>query len=312
MRIGLISNPRSHANRGGRGLAGQPPSAPGLVSAAPRDHAELGEALGRFAGDGVQVLAIDGGDGTVREVLNQIDRAWPEAWPGFALLPSGKTNAIAADLGHFGPGARGLARLLAARNAGKLGEHWTERPALEVSWPGHCVRGFLFGAAAFSEGVRLANERLHPAGLYKGVAVLAALGGVLRRSLARRGPSGAAPGERAELRVDGRRVNGERHFLVLASTLERLTPGLRPFRDRGEGPVNWLDVSAPPVRPIAGLALAALGRHLPWMERNGYASGRARLVQLELDEPFVIDGESYRAEGPLGISGTRPARFLRP
>lgn len=307
MRIGVLSNPRSHGNRRGRGLAAEVRRGADVVAAAPGDRDGLAEALDRFAQAGVGLIAIDGGDGTVRDVLSAVDAAYGDEWPDFALLPSGKTNAVAGDLGSAGSGRRGLARLVAAREAGTLGERATVRPALEVAWDGQRVRGFLFGAAAFAEGVRLANDRLHPAGLHHGLAVAAAIGGMLRRS--GRG-DGDATAE-ASLAVDGRPVDGARHFLILASTLRRLTPGLRPFWEQGEGPVRWLDVAAPPVRPVRGLAWAALGRRRGWMERNGYAGGRARRLELALDRPFVVDGESYAPAGTIAIAASRPIRFVR-
>ena len=307
MRIGVLSNPRSHGNRRGRGLAAADGLPREVVGAAPQGRDSLVEALRRFAREDVRLIAIDGGDGTVRDVLSAIDGAYGEAWPAIALLPSGKTNAVAGDLGSAGPGRRGLARLLAAQKAGTLGQRATERPALEVAWDGQRVRGFLFGAAAFAAGVRLANERLHPAGLHHGIAVAAAVAAMLRRAARGDGAAAAA----GALAVDGRPVGGSRHFLVLASTLERLTPGLRPFWRAGEGPINWLDIAAPPVRPVRGLAWAALGRRRGWMARNGYAGGQAHRVELDLDGPFVIDGERFAPAGRIGISATRPLRFVR-
>ncbi|HUF56016.1 MAG TPA: diacylglycerol kinase family protein [Thermohalobaculum sp.] len=307
MRVGLISNPRSHGNRRSGGLAGAANVPPEVIAAAPRGREALAETLRQFADRDVRLIAVDGGDGTVRDVLSLLDGAYGHDWPAFALLPSGKTNAVAGDLGAAGRGRRGLDRLLGARQAGRL--RTTERPALEVAWSGGRVRGFLFGAAAFAEGVRLANERLHPAGLHHGLAVAAAIGGMLRRSM--RG-AGDAPAAEARLEVDGVAVGGERHFLILASTLERLTPGLRPFPKEGEGPVNWLDVAAPPVLPVRGLLWTALGQRRGWMARGGYAGGRARRLDIVLKGPFVIDGETYAADSPVTLAASRPIRFVRP
>ena len=317
MRIGVISNERSHGNRRGGALFDHVPTDDGVTMARLRrsasgDRADLAEVLADFAARGVELIVVDGGDGTIRDILGRLDEAYPGDWPALALLPSGKTNAVAADLGHSGRGMAALDRLLAARKAGTLETGATERPALEVVRPGErALRGFLFGYAALTEGVRFANAKVHPAGVNKGLAVILSAGGVIRAGLAARGRDPSESGTAAALSVDGKPAREGRSFLMMASTLDRLTPGLRPFWDRGAGPIRWLDVPAPLRHPVKGLARMALGKPRPWMEREGYASGRAELLEIHLDAPFVLDGELFEPGGRLTIRATRPIRFLR-
>ncbi|MEM7709996.1 MAG: diacylglycerol kinase family protein [Pseudomonadota bacterium] len=315
MKIGVVSNERSHANRKAGSLADLRGSTDDTIVARLKrssngDRADLDAVLADFAARGVEVIVVDAGDGTIRDIVTRLDATYGEEWPALALIPSGKTNAIAGDVGHSGMGAAALDRLLAARDAGTLGRRATDRPALEVSWPGHrTLRGFLFGYAAFTEGVRFANERIHTAGVNKGLAVVLSIGGAMRRVMA--GPTDGERGAAATLSVDGDCVNAGRSFVMLASTLDRLTPGLRPFWDRGRGAVRWLDLPAPLHRSITGVARMALGRPKPWMEAAGYRSGRAETLEVSLDTPFVLDGELFDAEGPINIATTRPIRFLR-
>ena len=313
MKIGLISNPLSRANRKSGGVAARVTPGDDICIAQPRDHDQLVDDLSRFAREGVGLIAIDGGDGTVRDIVSNIHYAYGDVWPLIALLPSGKTNVIAGQVGHFGAGDKGWQRLLAVREAGKLADMKTECAAIEISWPGRSdpvQRGFLLGFAAFADGVRMANETIHPMGIAKGLAVAMAIGGVIRRSLLSGNKTRKASGEAGTVLVDGTQINGERHFLVLASTLDRLTLGLQPFWKQGRGAVNWLDIAAPPKRAVVGILSVALGKRKAWMEENGYASGRAEVMEVNFEQPFVLDGELYDPHGHIRITATQAIGFV--
>lgn len=295
------------------GVAGQLDPREGALTAQPVDHDALEADLVRFAQAGVELIAIDGGDGTVRDVVSSIHHAYPDEWPVFALLPSGKTNVIAGHVGGFGTGMNGWRSLVEAQDVGRLTEFQKKCPALEVSWPGRSelmCRGFLFGCAAFTDGVKMANDSIHPMGIAKGLAVAIAIGGILRRALTKRSKHRNESGELGQVLVDGAQVNGDRHFLVLASTLNRLTMGIKPFWDEGRGDVHWLDISAPAKRLAIGGVMIALGKRQEWMVRDGYASGRAEGIDLKFKSPFVLDGETYDSHGHVRISASRPITFV--
>ena len=104
-----------------------------------------------------------------------------------------------------------------------------------------------------------------------------------------------------------------RRFLLLATTLDRLMLGLRPFWGDGRGAVRWLDVQAPPRRLAAALWAGGRGRPEPWMAAAGYNSGRAERLRVAMDEPFVLDGEVFEP-GPGGVLLSAPDRvaFVSP
>ncbi|MFT8244683.1 diacylglycerol kinase family protein [Roseomonas sp. BN140053] len=304
--IGLIRNPRSHGAQGrtGEALRALAAGHPGVILAEPATRDALRDALAGFAAAGLPILAVSGGDGTLREVLTALPTAWTGPAPAVALLPAGKTDLAAGDVGGAGRGARGLGRLLDALERGAPLRRET-RPVLEVDWPGEPqrrLRGFLCGAAAFAHGHRVANQRLHPGGAFGNVAVGLAVAAVLGRALL--GGGGAlAAGEAMRLRADGAPAPEERHFLVLATTLERLPLGLWPFREAGQGPLHWLDVAAPPRQLLRALWEARRGR--PGPPRPGHAGGRAARIELAAEQPFVLDGEAY-APGPGGVVLSAP------
>src|ERR1044072_4852078 len=119
-RIALISNPKSTGN-----LAQLP-----RIRAFCAEHtdifhyeveqaSQIGEAMRTIARIDPAVLAINGGDGTVQAVLTELHNGghFGKAAPPVAVLPSGKTNLIALDLGAQGDPVATLERLIElARN----------------------------------------------------------------------------------------------------------------------------------------------------------------------------------------------------
>ncbi len=314
-RAGIISNPLSRAGREGRARLGA--AAAGLPRAEPTTRAELRDALRDFAARGVDLLVVQGGDGTLREVLTALPAGYGDAPPPeIAVLSAGKINLAARVLGSAGMGEAALRRLLDAAERGALKRRPV--PVLEVSRPGldgdgaPPLRGILFGAAAFTEGNRLAEARLHRRGIHDAAAVALALAGVALRAGLDRGhrlragvPMAVAPDD--DPKREGRR------FLLLATTLDRLTLGLRPFWGEGRGAVRWLDVLAPPRRLAAALWAGGRGRPRPWMPSAGYLSGRAERLRVALEAPFVLDGEVFEP-GSRGLLLSAPDRvaFVSP
>ena len=94
-RIGVIHNARARHNIG-RPL---PLVIAGCEHVMPLTHQELHDVLADFVATGLDALIIDGGDGTVRDILSVMARYFPGFAPRIALVPSGKTNALALDLG---------------------------------------------------------------------------------------------------------------------------------------------------------------------------------------------------------------------
>ncbi|HWT52556.1 MAG TPA: diacylglycerol kinase family protein, partial [Caulobacter sp.] len=139
-RVGVVRNPRSHGNR--IRPPGPPPEGVRLVE--PIGREALKTALDDFAREGLDLLVIDGGDGTVRDVISLLPHTFGEDLPLLAVLPSGKTNVLAIDLGT--PGDWRLEEaLIAARRAEPTVK---SRPPLRISWvDGHrpCLQGFFFG-----------------------------------------------------------------------------------------------------------------------------------------------------------------------
>jgi len=322
MRVGVISNPLSRHNvsRHDRdsAFAAAVHDFPDLPHAQPRTLAELDEALAEFRRREVRIVAVNGGDGTLREVLTALPRAYGGEEPDVALLPAGKINLAARVLGRaggrVGDAPAGLRRLLDAARGRTLRR--VEWPVLEIAWrdrPERRMRGFLFGAAGFTAGTRLAYSHVHRAGFHDAAAVALSIAAGMASTLFGRRRRDLLAGEAMEVRVDGGPPRGGRHFLTLATTLDRLVLGLTPFWGGGNGPIRWLDVPAPPKRLTAALLPTLRGRPRPWMLEAGYASGRADGIAVALSHPFVVDGELFEpGAGGVALSAGRRVGFVAP
>lgn len=330
-RPGVVGNPRSRANRADAGAAVRARAA-GLPYAEPDTPDALLDALRGFAREGVDLVVVNGGDGTLREVLTALPHAYA-APPAVAVLAAGKVNLAARVLGSAGRGPAALGRLLDAAARGALRAR--ECPVLDVERldaerPGDGppdggapdggppnagwgraapLRGLLLGAAAFAEGNRLAEAQVHRRGVHGAAAVGLTVAALVARALL----GGQDPGTPMRVIADGAPLPEGRRALLLASTLDRLVGGVRPFWGGGTGPVRWLDVAAPARRVPAAVLAALRGRHGAWLAGAGYRSGRAGRVRVLLDRPFVLDGERFDP-GPGGILLSAPGRvaFVAP
>lgn len=312
VRLGIVSNRFSDGNGGNLDGKGRIAIArPGTLFAAPDSRAEIPAHLRRFAEAGVDVLAIDGGDGTVRDVVSAIPETFGDRWPPIALLPSGKTNVIARDVGGFGKGTDGLVRLFARLD--HPGGNTSARRCLQVTWPGEPGRiahGFVLGAGVYSHATRMAGAWSHDRGIKQGAAVALILARVLAMALAGRSGDGTAAlgigiGEAPPPAPTP-------HFLMMATSLERMMLGLWPFPEAGEGSLHWLALAAPPRGLVRHLWRAWRG-NLAADPARGLAGGRADALSLALDAPFVLDGELYQpGPGGVAVRSGPLLSFLRP
>lgn len=315
-RLGLIRNPLSQRNKGvGGDKAAQAAALLGFYFAEPVGQQELRETLADFRDDGVDVLCIDGGDGTVREVLTALPFVYEDRPPLLSILASGKTNLIAADVGTPGRGQQGLSRLMAQARQGRLGGRISRRPVLTLHWPDgeHVdVRGMFMGVGAFARGTDLANSHVHKAGFTQELAVAITMAGVLGRTLIGNDQHGWLAGEPCGVGIDEAAPQEGHRFLFLATTLHRLIMGFWPFWDHGEGRLRYLEVGANPPGLLTALPRLLKGNPTKAMRASGaYRSGGADRIALHLTRPLIMDGETYPA-GRVILSAADSVDFIIP
>jgi len=150
--VGIVRNPRSHRNKG---VSPEMADCSNILTQTPRTREELHGTLSEFARRGVDYLVVDGGDGTVRDVLSAGADIFGDDWPTFIVLPKGKTNALAVDLGL--PNRWSLAEALSSAHRGKT----IARSPLRISpadGTARCVQGFILGTGVFSIATEAGQE----------------------------------------------------------------------------------------------------------------------------------------------------------
>jgi hypothetical protein len=317
--IGIVRNPRSHRNRD---RAPELADRPNVLTRTPRTRAALCEELADFAERRIDYLVVDGGDGTVRDVLTCGEAAFGAHWPKLIVLPKGKTNALAVALGL--PNVWSLAAALDAAATGRT----TERRPLVVELPPDAryrdgaptarVHGFLLGAGVFTLCTQAAQQA-HRYGAFNSFAVLLTIvWGVLKSLFGGRGnPWRAGTAMRLSVGPDRRPLPRSLHgtpgrrYVLLVSTLDRFPLGIRPFGPLRDTLMVGL-VDAPLRRVLAMIPLLASGLHRAGFARLGiHRLGLDQELEMDIDDRFILDGEYFPAGRYILRQGS-PLRFVIP
>lgn len=320
LRVGLLSNPASGGNRRGTGKG------LGAVRAALDDYPhtvhrevqnphEIATALAELAAGEFEVVAINGGDGTVQCALTTLMCGSPFAKPPLlALLRAGTTSMTAGDVGLAGTPAQALRRLLAYADRPTRATEVRRRQVLKVQAgvDGEPRCGMFFGAGAIVRGIELFHRRLEghaPRGeLGPGLAIARLLFAILRRD------TDYAPPLSVGIALDDAAQEQHSCSALLVSTLDRLFFGLRPFWDVEPAGLRFTVLSSEPRHALRVLPALLRGRrHRLGTRDNGYQSQPVHELRLCMGARYTIDGEIFEADerAPLRVSDAGTAYFLR-
>ncbi|NHN85113.1 diacylglycerol kinase [Acetobacter musti] len=320
-RLALIHNPRSRRNlHDPDGFAAQAKARLGAFFISPSNRHELADDIRQLAEQDVRFIAVNGGDGTVSDVLSAVLASYPaDRLPALAVLPSGNTNLIASDVGCQLRGLQALTQLQERAATGTLMEGASWRQPVIVSWsdPGRLpVAGMFCGLAAFTRGIELAHNPAildrysHDMAVF--VTVLWAIRQLLQRETRRKWLNGTP----MILSVDHATPDARPRFLFLCTGLHRLSRGVWPFWQDHEpqGGISYLDILANPPGLLRNLFCVLRGRIPDRLRQSAaYRSGMAGDILIETRDHLVIDGEELDP-GPDGrirlVQGPRIA-FIR-
>ncbi len=312
MRIGVLSNLR----------AGRVTNAAERVRAVLGNHRDIlhletrasdkvEDALGVFEQEGVELLVLNGGDGTLQRALTRIAGAKPRTWlPLVAPLRGGRTNTSALSLGVQRDPGRGLEALIEAVRAGTLEERIDERPVLRIDL-GHegAHYGTFFGAGILYNAIHLTHERF-PDGRAQGFLGASLTTGALvgRAALGRYG--GVLSPEHFEVALDGAPVGPNEFLVLMATTLDRLFMRMNPFWATEDAPLRFATVAA---RFGGWRNLRVLRGRPPGRPNPGYISHNVHTVTVGMDGGFTIDGELFdpRPGRQVKLSAEDRVRFVR-
>jgi hypothetical protein len=315
--IGLISNPRSQRNRRGLEEIRQIlADAPEIIHVATEASGELDDVLADFARRGVDLLVINGGDGTVQQVLTRLFERNPfQTMPRLAILSRGTANTTAADVGLRGRAASAVGRLIAASRNGTMADHIVERPILRIEnlEGGMDQRGMMFGAGAIPDAIELCYREVYARGLKGDLGMGLTLAAILLGAVLRRRSNGVLRPHDIGVALDGGGENRTLRLLVLATTLHRLILGSRPFWNYDAQPIRYTSIAYPPEHLLRSAAKVLYGWRRHALNPEVYDSKGARSIALRLDHPVTIDGETFHPlpERPVVITAAEHARFVR-
>jgi hypothetical protein len=309
--VGVIYNPRSHRNLGADFDCGL---CPHVHIAQPRARAQLPLALAEFAARGIDLLVINGGDGTVRDVLTTGQTIFGDDWPAIAVLPKGKTNALTVDLGV--PDDWTLQDAIDALDHGT--RTWRRPMAVSrMEEPGTRVAGFILGAGAFTKATQ-AGQSAHKLGAFDSMVVattglwallqslFAGRKNAWRKGAAMRIGLGTAD---APMAHSGHGDPTMRQ-LLFASTLERLPAGIKPFGALRSG-LKLVAVDQISRRTTALIPLVLMGKIRNGLRRKGIHQIAATQFSLSIDDQFILDGEAFPA-GDYRIEQGPELAFVTP
>ena len=319
-RIALLSNPKSTGN-----LAQLP-----RIRAYCADHPDIfhyevehahqvGEALKTIARVRPKVLVINGGDGTVQAALTEIYNGGHFADcppPPVAVLPSGKTNLIALDLGASGDPIAALERLIAIAQ-GDIAPYVVERELIALRGGENADRpviGMYLGGAGLADTMLYCRNKIYPLGLPNGLAhVLTALA-LLAKLFLRVKASFLPPDPRpldVSLLETGSMISG-RFSLLAVTTLEKLLLS-GELGGKRQGVLKLLAVEEQPMSLIRGFAASLAGK-LGRSKVRGVHFEEANEITIEGESSnLILDGETFLAERgrPINLRPALPLSFVK-
>jgi hypothetical protein len=276
----------------------------------------VAEALERFAEAGVEILVVNGGDGTVQHVLTELLSSEERPWlPWIAPIAGGRTNMIALELGARSDPARGLADLLDAVAAGRVDARGVEHPVMRVDLDGDLPPqyGMFFGAGTLHRAIRL-THRSFPEGKAQGLfgATLVTATLVARAATGRRG--GVLVPDKMQIALDGDALSPEEFLLVMGSTLRRLFLRMNPFWGTGPAPLRFTAIASGArrlARAAPGIFVGRPPAHAT--PEAGYWSRNVDDATLCFDCGVTLDGELFDpVPGRVArLSARDRVRFLR-
>lgn len=302
MRIGLLNNLRAGRSRDRvlkllQFLKGHPD----VVTVETDSALAVPEALSELARQDVDLLAVNGGDGTLQHALTEIlgHRAFDGRVPLVAPLRGGRTNMSALDLRAHRDPVKGMRDLIAAVREGTLEERILPRQVLRVEYgpEKQFLYGMFYGGGMIYRAIELNHRLFKQDARSQGVlgATLVTAGLVGRACLGDR--DGILAPNKVQMLLDGEPQPQGEFNMIIATTLGRLFAGMRPFWGTGAGGVRITTISTE-ARRLGGAVPGILrGKPRAFVyDDPGYTSRNVKRAEMRFDCGFTVDGELVRPE----------------
>ena len=316
--IGLISNPHSGRNRRQLDAIGR------IVADYPDVHHrqtqgidDIPAVLAELAELQVDVLAINGGDGTMSGILTELLEQRPfHALPRLAVLPGGTTNMNAGDVGLRGNLTKAARRLCEWSDGSRASAETLQRPVLRVTGGDEqaAICGMAFGTGTVIQGIEYFQDKINSRGigseLGPALAILRTFWGIARRDRRFLQPVAISIQRNDEPPEPAHDI-----LFMVVSGLQRMYLGLRPYWGSENAPLSTTLVHDDAKRFLRNMPSLLRGRPNSHMtEADGYYSYNADTIRLTMDGMWALDGELYRTSignGPVTISNGAPMTLVR-
>jgi diacylglycerol kinase (ATP) len=299
-KIGVIINPKSGRGRGkGVALAEalRSHSKASVDVAVLQSFPEIYPALERFAANDVETIFISSGDGTIQAIQTWIaESAKFKTLPKLCLLPHGTTNMTASDLGFRRKDVDAQAAFIARIDTKEIRNRNTVRVVNPKNrFPLH---GMFFGTGAIPEATRYCQTAFNDKGIGGNWAGFATLFSALGKTMLF--PENANDPKRFDrpypitLTTDGKPMCTGPQLFMLATTLEKLILGTKPFWGGATGPLRTTTIPYPvPSIPrwLFPIMYGTETRKSP----VGSTSTACHSCEVTSPTQFLIDGEFYDA-----------------
>jgi len=316
-RVALLSNPKSTGNIAQLArIRAHCADHPDIFHYEVEHVDQISDALRTIARVRPKMLVINGGDGTVQAALTEIHNGghFGEAPPPMAVLPSGKTNLIALDLGVHGDPIESLERLVGLAQ-GDLSGHLVARELIALQKDGseRPVIGMFLGGAGLADTMLYCRNKIYPLGLPNAIShvltALALLVGLLFGVRASFLPPKAEPLHVSTGRSES--LTG-RFTLLIVTTLEKLLLS-GEVGGQGGGPLKFVAIEERPSSVLRAL-IAGLTGGYKGRKMRGVHFEEVDEVTIEGDSSNVIlDGETFRTErgSPIRLRPAQPLSFVK-
>ncbi len=318
--VALLSNPRSTGNQSllprVRAFCAEERD---IFHYEVEEVGQIGAALRTIARVRPKVLVVNGGDGTVQAALTELYHGghFGDSPPPVAVLPNGKTNLIAHDLGADGDPIAALARVLELART-DMAPNIVSRELIALSDGGADARpvlGMFLGGAGLADTILYCRHKIYPLGLPNwlahGLTLMLGLLAVLIGRPARFLPLPPSP---LTVSVTKSGVLQGRFAFLMVTTLQRLLfNGNMGGVGQQAGSMQLLVID----RSIPALTrafVAALRGRLGRNTLNGVHLERGDEIRIEGGRSSVIlDGEMFETndDHPIILKPTAPVPFLR-
>lgn len=279
---------------------------------------QISRALEMIARVKPKVLVVNGGDGTVQAALTELYHGghFNGDPPPVAVLPNGKTNLIALDLGSEGDPLDALGRIVDLAR-GDLSDHIVVRELIALSEGNDNARpvlGMFLGGAGLAETILYCRNKIYPLGLPNTISHILAAIAVLFSAIfglkANFLPARAQPVRVSFIKQGELQGN---FSVLIVTTLEKLLLGNRTVGSGRTGEMRFMAIDQRPwamLNAVFNSLIGRLGKH----KLDGVHLTAGDMIRIDSDQSSVIlDGEVFEARQghPIVLRSTPPVPFLK-